>query len=104
MGTIVLIAINVGISSVTGNVKGSSQVKKEDTNNITHNSNLVGKLVLCFFITSSAYFLVMEHWAHIVPYLPYFILALCPLMHFFHHREHRVSDNQKGHDIDRREE
>jgi hypothetical protein len=34
------------------------------------------------------YFLIMEHWAHIVPWLPWLILLACPLMHVFMHRGH----------------
>lgn len=35
-----------------------------------------------------AYFLIVEHGEHILPYLPYLILAACPLMHFFMHGKH----------------
>jgi hypothetical protein len=41
-----------------------------------------------FFMVATGYFLFMEHRAHIVPYLPYLIILLCPLMHIFHHRGH----------------
>ncbi|MGM7317317.1 DUF2933 domain-containing protein [Idiomarina sp. ST10R2A5] len=34
------------------------------------------------------YFLFVEHANHVLPYLPYFILLLCPLMHLFMHKSH----------------
>jgi hypothetical protein len=36
------------------------------------------------FLAVAAYFLIMEHSAHTVQYLPYVLLLACPLMHFFH--------------------
>lgn len=54
------------------------------------------KLVLIGFLAIAAYFLWTEHRAHIVQYLPYALLLLCPLLHMFHgghgshghHRDH----------------
>jgi hypothetical protein len=40
------------------------------------------------FLAFIAYFLVTEHWAHIVPFLPWLILLACPLMHVFMHGGH----------------
>lgn len=37
---------------------------------------------------SAAAFLFTQHPAHTLPYLPYLLLAACPLMHFFHHGRH----------------
>lgn len=34
------------------------------------------------------YFLVMEHWVHMLEFLPYLVLLLCPLMHVFMHGGH----------------
>jgi hypothetical protein len=39
-------------------------------------------------IASVTYFLLMEHRQHIVAFLPYLILLLCPLMHVFMHGSH----------------
>ena len=38
-------------------------------------------------VTGAAY-LLTQHPAHTLPYLPYLLLAACPLMHFFHHGRH----------------
>lgn len=39
-------------------------------------------------IASVTYFLLMEHRQHVVEFLPYLILLLCPLMHVFMHGGH----------------
>jgi hypothetical protein len=51
-------------------------------------------LVMWIFLGFIAYFLITEHWAHIVPFLPWLILAACPLMHLFMHGGH----GHGGHD------
>ena len=50
---------------------------------------------LWIFIAIILYFLITEHWAHIVPVLPWLLLAACPLMHLFMHRGH---GHHGGHD------
>lgn len=47
-----------------------------------------GRVVLGFFALAAAYFLWTEHRAHVIQFLPWGILALCPLMHLFMHRGH----------------
>ncbi len=47
-----------------------------------------GRVALAVFAAAAAYFLWTEHRAHVIQYLPWGILALCPLMHFFMHRGH----------------
>ena len=42
-------------------------------------------VVFLGFAAVAGYFLVTEHWAHIVPYLPFLLVLACPLMHLFHH-------------------
>ena len=37
---------------------------------------------LSVFLGVAAFFLVAEHWAHVIPYLPFVLFLLCPLMHF----------------------
>ena len=40
------------------------------------------------FLAIAAYFLLTEHRAHVVPYLPFLLLLACPLMHLFMHHGH----------------
>jgi hypothetical protein len=40
--------------------------------------------VLIGFLAMAAYFLFSEHRAHFISYLPFLLLAACPLMHLFH--------------------
>ena len=43
------------------------------------------------FAVIAGYFLITEHRAHLqgfVPYLPFLLLAACPLMHIFMHHGH----------------
>lgn len=44
--------------------------------------------VLVGFMAVAGYFLVSEHWAHLVPVLPWLLLLSCPLMHLFMHHGH----------------
>jgi len=60
-------------------------------------------LVLVCFLFIIGYFLWMEHRAHVIEFLPYLLLAACPLMHFFmhrghghHHGSHENEKNEKG--------
>lgn len=39
-------------------------------------------------VGGSLYFLLVEHGAHVLPYLPWLIILLCPLMHLFMHKGH----------------
>ncbi len=36
------------------------------------------------FLAIGAFFLLAEHRAHLTGWLPFLLLALCPLMHLFH--------------------
>lgn len=42
-------------------------------------------MVLIMLIAIGVFYLVREHFGHVSPYLPYLILLLCPVMHFFGH-------------------
>ncbi|MET3446511.1 DUF2933 domain-containing protein [Ralstonia sp. 1138] len=46
------------------------------------------KLVLIGFLLVVAYFLWTEHQAHVIQFLPFLLLAACPLMHVFMHGGH----------------
>ncbi len=58
-----------------------------------------GRWVFWGFLAVAAYFLIMEHTAHVVQYLPFVLLAACPLMHLFHghgsHGSHSNEDQNK---------
>ncbi|QOK97367.1 DUF2933 domain-containing protein [Ralstonia pseudosolanacearum] len=47
------------------------------------------KPVLIGFLLIVAYFLWTEHRAHVIQFLPFLLLAACPLMHLFMHGGHR---------------
>jgi len=46
------------------------------------------RLAFAVFLAVAASLLVLEHWAHVVPFIPWLLLAACPLMHMFMHRGH----------------
>ena len=41
-------------------------------------------IALCGFIAIAAVLLILEHRAHVWQWLPFALLAACPLMHMFH--------------------
>ena len=43
-----------------------------------------------------AFFLFGEHRVHALGVLPFLLLAACPLMHFFMHREHGDNSEHKA--------
>jgi hypothetical protein len=53
-------------------------------------------LVFFGFAMIAGFFLWEEHKAHILGFLPYALLLLCPLMHLFHggHGGHGSTDEQ----------
>jgi len=54
-----------------------------------HSSGGPGRWVFWGFVAVAAFFLIAEHRAHVVTYLPFLLLAACPLMHLFHrHGDH----------------
>ena len=53
-------------------------------------------IAMWVFLAIIAYFLVTEHWAHVVPFLPWLLLLACPLMHLFMHGGHGHGGHQ-GH-------
>jgi len=56
-----------------------------------------GGLVLFGFLAVAGYFLVTEHGAHVIPFLPWLLLLACPLMHMFMHGGHEGHDEHSGH-------
>jgi hypothetical protein len=49
-------------------------------------------IALIGFAVLGGILLLTEHWAHALPYLPWLLLAACPLMHVFMHRGHSHGD------------
>ena len=49
-----------------------------------------------------AYYLLTEHRQHVIAYLPYLILAACPLMHVFMHRGHGQSQDHGNQEQDKK--
>jgi hypothetical protein len=45
-------------------------------------------LATLVLIGAALYFLLVEHGAHTLPYLPFLIILMCPLMHLFMHKGH----------------
>lgn len=55
-------------------------------------------------IGAASYFLLIEHRQHLFQWLPFLILALCPLMHVFMHRGHGGHGSHEHHDPHKTEE
>ena len=48
---------------------------------------------LRFLITGGVFFLIAEHRAHLLGWLPWLIILACPLLHIFMHRSHGGHDH-----------
>ena len=42
-------------------------------------------LVLLAFLAIAGFFLIAEHWAHVLGALPYVLFLLCPVLHLLMH-------------------
>jgi hypothetical protein len=51
---------------------------------------------LIVFLSVAGFFLLTEHRAHVLGYLPFLIFLLCPLMHIFMHKGHGKHGNSDG--------
>jgi hypothetical protein len=56
------------------------------------------RFVFFGFAIIGAFFLLAEHRAHVLPWLPWLFLAACPFMHFFMHHGHDDHDHHGGRD------
>ena len=54
-------------------------------------------LALMGFLAIIAFFLLTEHTAHVFGVLPYLLLLLCPLLHFFMHGGHGDRSDHSRH-------
>jgi len=41
-------------------------------------------LLVTAVISAAAFWLLREHWGHMLGYAPYLLFLACPLMHLFH--------------------
>ena len=53
-------------------------------------------IAFCIFAAVAGFYLVTEHRAHLLGWLPYLIFVLCPLMHLFMHRSHSHGRDDAG--------
>jgi hypothetical protein len=51
----------------------------------THGSTRRTGIALLVFLGIAAFFLLSEHRAHVLGFLPYLLVLACPLLHLFHH-------------------
>jgi hypothetical protein len=54
-------------------------------------------MVTLVLIGAALYFIFVEHAAHVLPYLPFLIILLCPLMHVFMHKGHGGGHGHEKH-------
>lgn len=57
------------------------------------------KFVFFSFAVIAVFYLLKEHYAHVVGSLPYLLLLACPLMHLFghgRHGKHHAHEARKG--------
>lgn len=52
-------------------------------------------LVFAAFLGIALFFLLTEHWAHALGFLPFLLLLACPLLHVFMHSGHGGHGNHK---------
>ena len=57
-------------------------------NPIVHGGMRMHTLVFAGFLVIGAFLLITEHRAHALGWLPFILLAACPLMHLFMHKGH----------------
>jgi hypothetical protein len=70
----------------------------DQTEHDEHEWSARARWTLLVFAIVGAFFLAAEHRAHIVPLLPWLLLAACPLMHLFMHGSHRGHGGHYGPD------
>lgn len=53
-------------------------------------------VVVIMLALIAAFYLLREHWAHVVGNWPYLLLLLCPLMHILGHGSHGGHGHGQG--------
>lgn len=59
-------------------------------------------IVTCGFLLIAGFFLLTEHWAHVLGVLPYLLILACPLMHLFMHKGHGGHEGHHRHEQTKR--
>jgi hypothetical protein len=54
-------------------------------------------LVFAGFLAIGLFFLILEHRAHVLGFLPFLLLLACPLMHVFMHGGHGGHEGHEAH-------
>lgn len=53
-------------------------------------------VVLVGVVAITGYVLVAGHWGHVIPFLPFALFLVCPLMHLFMHHGHGAPSVDDG--------
>lgn len=53
-----------------------------------HSRPRAATIALIGFLSIAGFYLVAEHRAHLLGWLPWLIILICPLLHIFMHRKH----------------
>jgi Protein of unknown function (DUF2933) len=51
-------------------------------------------MLLTAILSAAAFWLLREHWGHVLGYAPYLLFLACPLLHLFH--GHGGRDHGRG--------
>lgn len=54
------------------------------------------QMTLLAVASAGLFWLLREHWNHVLGYLPYLLFLACPLMHLFHHHGHGGHHGQRS--------
>lgn len=58
--------------------------------------SMAGTIALVGFLAVGAFYLITEHRAHLLGWLPWLIFLACPLLHVFMHGKHGGHGNQSS--------
>jgi hypothetical protein len=62
------------------------EIMTEHSNGNQSTRGGVGRWVFWGFVLIAGYFLITEHRAHVIQFLPFLLVLACPLMHLLHRR------------------
>lgn len=73
-----------------------------DPNRINQNGNrksrsAAANIALFGFLAIGAFYLIAEHRAHLLGWLPWLLITACPLLHIFMHGKHGGHGNHSNH-------